>query len=140
MAIGHLFIGRVSVKNADNLYSMKTAPFASTPPALLSHCEPFSRLFDEAGTPLLFVDTDRQLAFAIDAVLRLDGLGITRHLLTMVKRAASPDTPLTDRLALRAVLAGDEERAARIWRAEFDGRPLPQNGPIEPPALVSGGH
>lgn len=115
---------------------MKAQPIC---PALLRHCEPFSRLFDEAGTPLQFVDTDRQLAFAIDAVLRLDGLGITRHLLTMVKRAASTDTPLTDRLALRAVLEGDEERAARIWRAELEGGALPPNGPIKHLVLVSGG-
>lgn len=101
--------------------------------SLCKLCEPYSRLFDEAGAPLNFVESDRQLEVAIDAVLCLGGLGSLRHLLTMIKRAASPDTPLTDRLALRALLAGDEERAARIWRAEFSDCPaMPStNGPIK---------
>lgn len=107
-----------SSEHPAKVVGMKSQP---TPPALLLHCEPFSRLFDEACVPLQAIENARQLAGAIDAVLRLDGLGTTRHLLTMVKHAASPDTPLTDRLALRAVLEGDEARAARIWRVELDG-------------------
>lgn len=106
---------------------MNTQPI---PTELLLHCELFSRLFDEVGIPLQSIENDRQLAFAIDAVLRLDGLGSARHLLTMVKNAASPDTPLTDRLALRAVLDGDEVRAARIWRAELKGQPLAADNAI----------
>ncbi len=88
---------------------------------LKSRCEPFCRLFDEAGTPLSSVESDADLVWACERVLQLPRLGITKHLLTMVMKAADVRTPLTDRLALRAVLAGDEQRAARIWRREFDG-------------------
>lgn len=95
-----------------------------SPLPLLVHCEPYSRLFDEVSFPLQFIASDQQLASAIDAVLRRGGLGSSVHLLTMVKSAASPEVSLPDRLALRAILNDDEERAARIWRAELEGRPI----------------
>lgn len=126
MAIGIQFIGRMSAKFADILNSM-----SSERTSLVCHCVPFAKVFDAAGAPLDLVETDRQLVVAIDAVLSRGGLGSARHLLIMVRSAASPTTALSDRLALRAILDGDEERAASIWRAELEGCSVVPSGLTE---------
>lgn len=106
---------------------------------LKAKCEPFSELFNEAFCPLEYVTTNAELVFACQQVLRLPSLGVTRHLITMIMKAAAATTPLTDRLALRAVLAGDDQRAARIWRQEFSGPPASQ--PLPPAERRTGpGH
>jgi len=89
----------------------------------LDICQPFEQLFNTRGYSVATIDSDAELNAACAALLELQGLGVTRHLLTMISRATSPATSLTDRLALRAVLAGDDERAARIWRAAL--KPVP---------------
>jgi hypothetical protein len=101
--------------------------------------EPFDLLFNEAFCPLEYIKTNAELVFACEQVLRLPSLGITKHLVTMIKKAADSRTPLTDRLALRAVLAGDDQRAARIWRREFAGQDeMPTPRPAFPGACQPG--
>lgn len=98
---------------------------------LTKHCETLDSLFVKAGVTLSRIRTDAEIVAACDAVLALPGLGATYHLVMMIRSAADGKTPLADRLALRAVLDGDEERAARIWRAELAGTPVAAQLPPE---------
>lgn len=102
---------------------------------LVKHCEPLNALFTQAGVTLAHLRTDADVVAACDAVLKLTGLGATRHLVMMIRSAAALETPLSDRLALRAILDDDEDRAARIWRAALTGKPLDAaDTPSSPPA------
>jgi hypothetical protein len=86
---------------------------------LFQQCQQFSELFKACRIRLAGVQTDAELVAAIGQVLKFEHVGNAVHKLTMIKNVADRRFNLTDRLALRAMLEGDTERAARIWRRNF---------------------
>lgn len=86
---------------------------------LFEQCQQFEELFKACRVPLLGVRTDAELVTAISQVLKFEHVGNAVHKLAMIKNIADRSFNLTDRLALRAMLEGDTERAARIWRRQF---------------------